>query len=121
MKGKCRVYLDDCSNSLSVDNSLIIQTPDMITFININDGTIISKKGSTQQVYYYKYFVIRNTNGLCGVIRYDSTVIVPFKFYDIMIWDDIIKVKKDKKSDFEPYCKAPISSYCEQSDMVSPK
>lgn len=53
MKEKCRVYLDDCSHSLRVDNSLIIQIPDRIVFFNVNDGTIISKK-----VLFSKYTII---------------------------------------------------------------
>ncbi len=107
MKEKCRVYLDDCSHSLRVDNSLIIQIPDRIVFFNVNDGTIISKKGTLQQVYHYKYYVINDTKDFCGVISYDGTVVVPFEFYNIIIWDDVIKVQKDKNSDYEQYCTIP--------------
>ncbi|MCI8362779.1 MAG: hypothetical protein HFJ41_06655 [Clostridia bacterium] len=106
MKGKCVLYLDDLQ-PLYVENSLIIQTPDRITFVNINDGTIISKKGSINQVYEYKYFVIHDTNDLYGVIRYDGVVIVPFEFFRILIGDNIIEVQKDKNSDYEQYCKIP--------------
>lgn len=106
MRGKCNVYLDN-NRHFNVENSLIIQTPDIITFVNINDGAIISKKGSINQVYYYKYFVICDTNGLYGVIRYDGTVVVPFEFYNIIIWDDVIKVQKYENSDYEKYSTIP--------------
>lgn len=106
MQKQCYVYLDN-ELPLNVDHSLIFQTPNRIIFVNIDNGSSIIKNGSVWQVYNYKYFVIRDTNNKYGVIRYDGVVIVPFEFFKILIWDDIIKVQKDKKLDLEPYCKVP--------------
>lgn len=100
------VYLDEAP-PLKVDHSLIFQPPNRIIFINIDNDSIILKNSTVWQVHNYKHFVIKDTNNLYRVIQYDGVVIVPFEFYRIFILDDIIKVQKNKDSDYEEYCKLP--------------
>lgn len=106
MQKQCYVYLDN-ELPLNVDHSLVFQTPNRVFFVNLDDGSIIIKNGIVHQINNNKYFVIRDTNNLYGVIRYDGAVIVPFEFYKILIWNNIIKVQKDKNSDYEQYCTIP--------------
>lgn len=100
------VYLDNYQ-PLVFEHSLIVQTHDKLVIVNTDNGSIISKNGIVNQVYHNKYFVMRDTNNLYGVISFDGVVQVPFKFFNIMIWDNIIKVQKHENSDYEQYCTIP--------------
>ncbi len=102
------VYLDG-HQPLTFEHSLIVQNSNKLVIFNFDDGTIISRNGRIQQVYNYgQYFVISDTNNLTGVIRHDGLIVVPFKFYAIIILNGIISVKKDKNSDFEKYSELPL-------------
>ncbi len=108
IQNKNYVYLDG-SEPLAFQHSLIIQTNNKLTIINFNDDTIISKKGTVEQVYAYgNYFVIKDNYNLSGVIRYDGLIVVPFEFFAIFLCNGIINVKKYENSDFELYGELPI-------------
>lgn len=97
------VYLDG-SQPLVFEHSLIIQTTNKLVIIDFDNDTIISRNGTILQVYNYgRYFVIKDNNNLCGVIRYDGFIVVPFEFYAIFLCYDSINVKKDENSKFEIY------------------
>lgn len=98
-QNKNYVYLGG-SQPLAFDHSLIVQTTNKLIIINFDDDTI----GNILQVHNYgKYFVIRDKNNLCGVIRYDGLIVVPFEFYTVFLCYDTINVKKNENSKFKIY------------------
>lgn len=87
------------------DNFIIAYNCRKLVIVNCNDDTVFSKNGQVMQVYNDgKYISLRDTNNRMGVLRYDSTIVVPFNFYQTFISNDGFEVKETSNSGWEFYC-----------------
>lgn len=86
------------------ENFIIAYNFNKLVIVDCNEGIIFSKKGLVMQVYSNgQYIALRDIHGYMGVIRYDCTTVVPFKFYVAFISDDGFEVLKTSNSNWEYY------------------
>lgn len=87
------------------DNFIIAYNCRKLAIVNCNDDTVFSKNGQVMQVYNDgQYISLRDTHNRMGVLRYDSTIVVPFNFYQTFISNDGFEVKETSNSSWKFYC-----------------
>lgn len=106
IRNKKAIYLNNSQflseafdNAFMFNNFIIAYNCKKLVIVNCNDDTVFSKNGQVLQVYNGgEYISLLDTHNRMGVLRYDSTIVVPFNFYQTLISSEGFEVRETSDS-----------------------
>ena len=111
IRNKKAIYLNNSQflsevfdDAFMFNNFIIAYNCKKLVIVNCNDDTVFSKNGQVMQVYNDgQYISLRDTHNHMGVLLYDSTIVVPFNFYQTLISSEGFEVRETSSSNWFYY------------------